>query len=277
MMKSRLDKYSNLTQRVIVAIAGVAIIITAIYWQPWSYFAVFLIITFFSMREFYKLVGIDGYLPLSFWGTLTGILIYTFTFLVQMNLITPDILFLVFPLSSIIYFIKLYKKSDVKPFTNIAYTFLGILYVALPFSLLHIIAFCTGIYRFEIITGILLLTWASDTGGYFAGTRYGKTSLFKRISPKKSWEGFIGGAILTLAIAFLLSIFADVFPLWKWMTIGLLTVIAGTYGDLVESLFKRSIRIKDSGASLPGHGGFLDRFDALLLSVPFIAAFLRLF
>jgi phosphatidate cytidylyltransferase len=277
MMKSRLDKYSNLTQRVIVAIAGVAIIITAIYWQPWSYFAVFLIITFFSMREFYKLVGIDGYLPLSFWGTLTGILIYTFTFLVQMNLITPDILFLVFPLSSIIYFIKLYKKSDVKPFTNIAYTFLGILYVAVPFSLLHIIAFCTGIYRFEIITGILLLTWASDTGGYFAGTRYGKTSLFKRISPKKSWEGFIGGAILTLAIAFLLSIFADVFPLWKWMTIGLLTVIAGTYGDLVESLFKRSIRIKDSGASLPGHGGFLDRFDALLLSVPFIAAFLRLF
>jgi phosphatidate cytidylyltransferase len=277
MMKSRLDKYSNLTQRVIVAIAGVAIIITAIYWQPWSYFAVFLIITFFSMREFYKLVGIDGYLPLSFWGTLTGILIYTFTFLVQMNLITADILFLVFPLSSIIYFIKLYKKSDVKPFTNIAYTFLGILYVAVPFSLLHIIAFCTGIYRFEIITGILLLTWASDTGGYFAGTRYGKTSLFKRISPKKSWEGFIGGAILTLAIAFLLSIFADVFPLWKWMTIGLLTVIAGTYGDLVESLFKRSIRIKDSGASLPGHGGFLDRFDALLLSVPFIAAFLRLF
>jgi phosphatidate cytidylyltransferase len=277
MMKSRLDKYSNLTQRVIVAIAGVAIIITAIYWQPWSYFAVFLIITFFSMREFYKLVGIDGYLPLSFWGTLTGILIYTFTFLVQMNLITADILFLVFPLSSIIYFIKLYKKSDVKPFTNIAYTFLGILYVAVPFSLLHIIAFCTGIYRFEITTGILLLTWASDTGGYFAGTRYGKTSLFKRISPKKSWEGFIGGAILTLAIAFLLSIFADVFPLWKWMTIGLLTVIAGTYGDLVESLFKRSIRIKDSGASLPGHGGFLDRFDALLLSVPFIAAFLRLF
>lgn len=277
MMKSRLDKYSNLTQRIIVAIAGVAIIISAIYWQSWSYFAVFLIITFFSIREFYKLVGIDGYLPLSFWGTLTGILIYTFTFLAQKGHITADIFFLVFPLSSIIYFIKLYKKSDVKPFTNIAYTFLGILYVAVPFSLLHIIAFCTGTYRFEIITGILLLTWASDTGGYFAGTFYGKTSLFKRISPKKSWEGFIGGAVLTLAIAFLLSIFVDIFPLWKWMTIGLLTVIAGTYGDLVESLFKRSIQIKDSGASLPGHGGFLDRFDALLLSVPFIAAFLRLF
>jgi len=277
MMKSRLDKYNNLTQRVIVAILGVVIIITAIYWQAWSYFAVFLIITLLSIREFYKLVGLDGYLPLTFWGTLSGILIYTFTFLVQMNIIEPVVFYLVFPFSSIIYFVKLYKKSDVKPFTNIAYTFLGILYVAVPFSLLHIIAFCTGKYQFELVTGILLLTWASDTGGYFAGTFFGKTKLFLRISPKKSWEGFLGGAALTFTIAFLLASFAEILPLWKWMTIGLLTVTAGTYGDLVESLFKRSINIKDSGESLPGHGGFLDRFDALLLSLPFIAAFLKLF
>jgi phosphatidate cytidylyltransferase len=277
MMRSHLNKYNNLTQRVIVAILGVTVIISAIYWQSWSYFAVFLIITFLLLKEFYKLVGIDGYLPLSFWGTLTGMLIYTFTFLAQKSYIDADVLFLVFPFGSIIFFIKLYKKSDVKPFTNIAYTFLGILYVAVPFALLHVIAFSTGVYRFEIVTGILLLTWASDTGGYFAGTLFGKTSLFKRISPKKSWEGFVGGAILTLLIAYFISLFVDIFPMWKWMTIGLLTVIAGTYGDLVESLFKRSIKIKDSGASIPGHGGFLDRFDAMLLSLPFIAAFLRLF
>ncbi len=276
-MKSHLNKYSNLTQRVIVAILGVIVIISAIYWQSWSYFAVFLIITFLSLKEFYKLVGIDGHLPLSSWGTLTGILIYTFTFLAQKGLIDADVFFLVFPFASIIYFIKLYKKSEVKPFTNIAYTFLGILYVAVPFALLHVIAFSTGEYRFEIVTGILLLTWASDTGGYFAGTMLGRTSLFKRISPKKSWEGFFGGAILTLVIAYFISTYVDIFPLWKWMTVGLLTVIAGTYGDLVESLFKRSIKIKDSGEILPGHGGFLDRFDALLLSLPFIAAFLRLF
>ena len=276
-MKSHLDKYSNLTQRVIVAILGVTIIISAIYWQEWSYFAVFLIITFLSIREFYKLVGLGGYLPLAFWGSLTGILIYTFTFLVQMDLIGAEIFFLVFPFSSIIYFIKLYRKSDVKPFASIAYTFLGILYVAVPFSLLHVIAFCMGSYQFELVTGILLLTWASDTGGYFAGTFFGKTKLFHRISPKKSWEGFVGGAVLTLAIAYLMSNVVDILPMWKWMTIGILTVITGTYGDLVESLFKRSINIKDSGASIPGHGGFLDRFDALLLSLPFIAAFLKFF
>ena len=277
MMKSHLDKYNNLTQRVIVAILGVAIIISAIYWQAWSYFVVFLIISFLSLREFYKLVGLGGYLPLAFWGTVSGILIYTFTFLVQMHLIHPAVFYLVFPFSSIIYFVKLYKKSDVKPFTNIAYTFLGILYVAVPFSLLHVIAFSSGNYQFELVTGILLLTWASDTGGYFAGTLFGRTKLFLRISPKKSWEGFVGGAVLTLLIAYLISEFVDILPLWKWMTIGILTVIAGTYGDLVESLFKRSINIKDSGESLPGHGGFLDRFDALLLSLPFIAAFLKLF
>jgi phosphatidate cytidylyltransferase len=154
---------------------------------------------------------------------------------------------------------------------------LGILYVAIPFSLLHIIAFSEGSYKFEIVTGILLLTWASDTGGYFAGTFFGRTKLFHRISPKKSWEGFVGGAVLTLLIAFLLASMAPILPLWKWMIIGILTVTAGTYGDLVESLFKRSINIKDSGESLPGHGGFLDRFDALLVSLPFIAAFLKLF
>lgn len=276
-MKSHLNKYSNLTQRVIVAIFGVTIIISAIYWQAWSYYAVFLVITFLSMREFYKLAGLAGFLPLIFWGTLSGILLFTFTFLVQMKLLEPDVFYLIFPFASIIYFIKLYKKSEDKPFANIAYTFLGILYVAVPFSLLHVIAFCTGQYQFELVTGILLLTWASDTGGYFAGTLFGKTKLFLRISPKKSWEGFIGGAILTLVIAFTLSNYMGILPLWKWMTIGILTVIAGTYGDLVESLFKRSINIKDSGRSLPGHGGFLDRFDALLLSLPFIAAFLKLF
>jgi phosphatidate cytidylyltransferase len=276
-MRSHLNKYNNLTQRVIVAILGVTVIISAIYWQVWSYFIVFLIITFLSLREFYKLAGLGGYLPLAFWGTLSGLLIYTFTFLVQIGEVSPAVFYLIFPFSSIIYFIKLYKKTETKPFTNIAYTFLGILYVAVPFSLLHIIAFCTGSYQFELVTGILLLTWAGDTGGYFAGTFFGKTKLFLRISPKKSWEGFVGGALLTFVIAYLISEFVTILPMWKWMIMGILTVTAGTYGDLIESLFKRSINIKDSGESLPGHGGFLDRFDALLLSLPFIAAFLKLF
>ena len=276
-MKFTLNKMNNLAQRIIVAIIGVFLILGFIYWGPWTFFVTFFIICAMTLREFYKLIGLDGFLPLVFWGVFTGMAIFCISFLIQIKLINNEFLFLIFPISAIIFFIKLYKKSDVKPFTNIAYTFLGIVYVAVPFALLNVIAFSAGNYHFEIVMGVLFLTWASDTGGYFAGTMFGKTKLFERISPMKSWEGFVGGAILTFLVAIGLSAFFDIFPLWKWIIMGILTVVAGTYGDLVESLFKRGIKIKDSGKILPGHGGFLDRFDALILSLPFIAAFLKVF
>src|SRR5690606_33931267 len=114
---------------------------------------------------------------------------------------------LIFPLISFIYMIKLYKKFERKPFTNIAFTFLGIFYVAIPFALLNVIAFDNGQYNYEVILGTLLILWASDTGAYFAGTRFGKRKLFERISPKKSWEGFLGGAVLALIFAYGSSMF----------------------------------------------------------------------
>jgi phosphatidate cytidylyltransferase len=101
--------------------------------------------------------------------------------------------------------------------------------------------------------------------------------LFERISPKKSWEGFAGGAALAMALAYGVSIYFTSLAQWQWLCIGWIIIVGGTYGDLVESLLKRSIEIKDSGTSLPGHGGFLDRFDGLLISSPFIVAFLEIF
>ena len=172
--------------------------------------------------------------------------------------------------------IKLYKKTERKPFTNIAFTFLGIFYVSVPFALLNITAFNDGAYNYQIVFGLLFILWASDTGAYFAGTFFGKRKLFERISPKKSWEGFFGGAALALIFAYGLSRFFDTFSLVQWIIIGLIVIIGGTFGDLVESLLKRSFEIKDSGNSLPGHGGFLDRFDGLLISMPFIVAFVEI-
>jgi phosphatidate cytidylyltransferase len=122
-----------------------------------------------------------------------------------------------------------------------------------------------------------LILWASDTGAYFAGTKFGKTKLFERVSPKKSWEGFLGGAFSAIGVAFIITRYFHVIEDWKWLVIAGIIIIAGTYGDLIESLFKRSIEIKDSGRGLPGHGGFMDRFDGLLLSAPFITAFLKIF
>jgi phosphatidate cytidylyltransferase len=173
--------------------------------------------------------------------------------------------------------IKLYKKFERKPFTNIAFTFLGIFYVAVPFAILNVVVYEEGNYNYEIILGSLLILWASDTGAYFAGTRFGKRKLFERISPKKSWEGFVGGAVLALIFVFGLSLFLHSLTVEQWLIVGIIIIVGGTFGDLIESLLKRSIEIKDSGDSLPGHGGFLDRFDGLLISAPFIAAYLEIF
>ena len=265
-------------QRAITAIVGALIVVSASIYSDWTYFVVFATILGFSQMEFYKLTGLDGMLPLRSFGTFLGVMIFALTFMIEKERLPNEYLYLIFPIVSLTFFIKLYKKTDKKPFTGVAYTYLGIFYVALPFSLINLAVFSVDkIYHYEILIGCLLILWASDTGAYFAGTKFGKTKLFERVSPKKSWEGFLGGAFSAIAVAFILSQYFHVIEDWKWLVIAGIIIIAGTYGDLIESLFKRSIEIKDSGNQLPGHGGFMDRFDGLLLSAPFITAFLKIF
>jgi phosphatidate cytidylyltransferase len=272
-----LSKYNNLTQRLITGIIGSAVVIAGISYSEWTYFAVFLVICLFSLLEFYKLAGLDGLIPLKTLGTLSGVVVFSLSFLVEYGTVSHRYYFFIFPLVSLIYMIKLYKKTERKPFTNIAYTFLGICYIAVPFALLNHAVFDEGYYNYEVILGALLILWASDTGAYFAGTLFGKHKLFERISPKKSWEGFWGGTALAIIMTYVLSLFFHSLDITDWLIIGILIIIGGTFGDLVESLLKRSIEIKDSGKSLPGHGGFLDRFDGLFISAPFIAAYLEIF
>lgn len=277
------QKFSNLVPRLMTALLGAAAIVFSIMYSEWTYFAVFLFICTYSLMEFYKLAGLDGMLPQKSLGTLSGSLIFCLSFFIEHGELSYRYYFIIFPIVSCVYMIKLYKKTERKPFTNIAYTFLGIFYVAVPFALLNIATFENGAYDYQIIFGCLFILWASDTGAYFAGSLFGKRKLFERISPKKSWEGFAGGAALALVFAYVLPYFFSsighepTIQSWQWFTIGLIIIIGGTFGDLVESLLKRSIEIKDSGTSLPGHGGFLDRFDGLLISAPFIVAFLEIF
>jgi phosphatidate cytidylyltransferase len=272
-----LSKYNNLTQRLITAIIGATVVITGILYSEWTYLAIFFVIVFFSLIEFYKLAGLDGIIPLKTLGTVCGVAVFVLSFFIEKDVVSHRYYFLVFPLASLIYMIKLSKKTEVKPFTNIAYTFLGIVYIAVPFALLNHVVFDEGYYNYEIILGALLILWASDTGAYFAGTFFGKRKLFERISPKKSWEGFWGGAALAIAMTYGISLAFTSLQVVDWLIVGILIIIGGTFGDLVESLLKRSIEIKDSGKSLPGHGGFLDRFDGLYISAPFIVAYLEVF
>lgn len=276
-MTAILRKYNNLTQRLITAFIGAAVIIFCIVFSEWTYFAVFFVLCLFTLIEFYDLSGLDGMVPQKTFGTICGMLIFSLSFFIEKEEISYRYYFLIFPIVSFVYMIKLYKKFERKPFTNIAYMILGLFYVAMPFSLLNIAVYENGQYNFEIMFGFLFILWASDTGAYFAGTLFGKRKLFERISPKKSWEGAVGGAILAIIFALVIANYFDSLARWQWITIAILIIIGGIYGDLIESLLKRSIEIKDSGASLPGHGGFLDRFDGLLISAPFIVAFLEIF
>jgi len=208
-------------------------------------------------------------------------LIFSGTFWVQRNEKYAGLLLLsIFALLFVLFVLKLYDKNDREPFANLAMNILGLLYVCVPFSLLLGVSYWgsqRGLYHYQIPLGILFCLWASDTGAYFVGKKLGKTKLFERISPKKTWEGFVGGMIFSQMVAWGLSVYFTSVEGWKWFVISGIIVTIGTYGDLVESMLKRSLGIKDSGSVIPGHGGFLDRFDGLLVAMPFVAFFFKLF
>lgn len=277
-MTQKLNQLSNLTQRIIAAVIGVSIILVATLYNEWTFWILFLAISVLTQWEFYKLLKLDSNLPLTFYGTFCGVVLNILTFFIEKDMLPFKFYYVIVPLLTLTFFIKLYKKKDSKPFANLGYTFLGIIYVAVPFALINeLVLTDTAGYEPKLILGCLFILWASDTGAYFAGRFLGKRKLFERVSPKKTWEGFFGGAILALVIAFILTQYFDCILAWQWYIIAIIISVTGTLGDLVESLFKRSIAIKDSGSLIPGHGGFMDRFDGLLLSMPFIVTFLKIF
>lgn len=188
--------------------------------------------------------------------------------------ITPAIVFIPYLVTLVYLFVsELYlKQSD--PIHDWAYAMLSQLYVALPFSCIYILAYTQGVFNWLMPLSIFVFLWCNDTGAYCSGSLLGKHKLFPRISPAKSWEGSIGGGILVVGVAALVGhleqqyFAAPIMTITQWMGLGLVVVVFGTWGDLVESLMKRTLGIKDSGNILPGHGGMLDRFDSSLMAIP---------
>jgi len=199
--------------------------------------------------------------------------------------LTPASVFIPY-LVSIIYLLiaELYLKHP-DPISDWAYTMMSQVYIALPFSLLNVLAFrSVGFdirYTYLIPLSVFVFLWMNDTGAYLCGSLLGKHKLFPRISPGKSWEGSIGGGILVMAIAVLIWYLTEQYGVnelslnaFEWVGLGLTVVVFGTWGDLIESLLKRTLGIKDSGTILPGHGGMLDRFDSSLLAIPAAVVYL---
>jgi phosphatidate cytidylyltransferase len=266
---------SNLQQRVIVGFAGAASILTGICFNQWSYCLLFFIICLFSLREFHSLVNSTGVMTNKFFGVFLGLVLFLTSFLVVTGYLSSSVYIFFFALAFLLFLIELFQINE-KPFERTAFSFLAIVYTALPYALLNYVVIRNGQYNFKVILGILLLLWANDTGGYFGGRFLGKHKLYERISPKKTWEGSISGGLLSLIIAYFLYYFFPEFSLLTWMGLSFIIIVAGSLGDLVESQLKRSLSIKDSGSSIPGHGGFLDRFDGLIVSIPFIAVYFEL-
>jgi phosphatidate cytidylyltransferase len=258
------------------------------FWlHPVSFFITGLVLLAGAQYEYYLMIKSTGIRPQMITGIFTGCSLYIVSTLVAAGLVGNEFYFLLIPMVLIIMIFELYRKQE-KPFDSLAHTIFAIFYVAIPFSLLPFSAFSkTGFSSFlphpdivfspGIVIGFLLLIWANDTGAYLTGVAIGKHRLMERISPKKSWEGFFGGMIITLLAALLLSRWFGIMDTGGWIIISLIISIAGTYGDLIESMLKRSTGVKDSGSVLPGHGGFLDRFDSAIISFPLVYLYISLF
>ncbi|MFM8448927.1 MAG: phosphatidate cytidylyltransferase [Haliscomenobacter sp.] len=276
--------FDALRIRFITSIFFSAVMLTGITVSRITYIALFGIILLLCLWEFLsQFHGGEkepGGLAL-FNGMLLGVLPFLGTAALQAGWLSEPVLgkaVLVFvPLLFGTFLIGLFEKRP-DPFGMIGHTVTALLYLGIPFALLNLAALNPdGTYRLDLVLGLLLLTWTNDSGAYMVGSKIGKTPFFPRISPKKTWEGIAGAGVLTLGIAAALSYWFPAIALGHWLMLGLLVFVFGSLGDLVESLFKRTRQIKDSGHLLPGHGGFLDRFDGFVFHLPFTATYFLLF
>lgn len=268
----------DLTKRLVTGIILVLIITTYIYFGQYTFLLLIMGINLLGLLEFYRLFKSVAINPLKTLGLLQSTFLLLCIFFVLTKIYDWRIFLLNIPIAFLIFVSELYRRTK-NPFQNLAFTFFGIFYITVPLAFLIALAFSppeAGIYKPDFIFAYFFIVWASDTGAYFSGKLFGKHKLFSRISPKKTWEGSFGGAISALLISVAASRFDETLSIYHWLAIASIIILFGTYGDLIKSLMKRSLDVKDSGTVLPGHGGILDRFDSLLCSTPFVFCYLVL-
>ena len=273
------DKLKNFITRTITGVLFVAVMVVGICFRGDAMILLFALITGLSLWEYTGLVNeIDSVTINRFISTAAGVYLFL-AFAGYCANIVPSAAFIPYLLTVVYLFVsELYTKNE-NAIHDWAYTMLGQMYIALPFSMINVLAFQANPtdgsvgYIWLLPMSIFVFLWVNDTGAYCTGSLLGRHKLFPRISPGKSWEGSIGGGLLVLIVAALIGWYENrtgtsIMSIIEWMGLGLVVVFFGTWGDLVESLFKRTLGIKDSGDILPGHGGMLDRFDSSLMAIP---------
>ncbi len=253
------------------------VMLASIFLGAYTFTFFYLLLSLAALMEFYKLIKTAGVKPQLGIGLITSAVIFLILAAYYLLNFEGRYLLLVIPLLVAVFISELYKKEP-SPFADISYTITGLVYVTIPFCFFYSLgfAFSDSGYTYHLPLVFLLMLWASDTGAYLFGRKLGKTKLFERHSPKKSWEGFFGGMFTSVLVAFIVSLFFKEISSLVWIGMAVLVVTFGTLGDLVESMLKRSLNVKDSGNTLPGHGGILDRFDGLLIAAPIVFTYLYL-
>ena len=274
----------NLMVRTLSGLVLVAVFVGAVLGSQWSFGALLLLILVGGQTEFYKLARETGLSPQRWMGLAVGVLLFALNFIVfrQFSRSVTDeaggaVLYLLLYIGLLLptlFVCELFRRSAT-PLANLGATLLGVLYVAVPLSLLLYVPVLAGdgVWRPETVLCYIFIIWANDVFAYLVGMTFGRHRLCERLSPKKSWEGFFGGLAGAVATGLAAAYALDA-NYWVWGGLALVASLSGVAGDLVESMFKRAAGVKDSGNLIPGHGGVLDRFDALLLSAPFVFVYM---
>ena len=269
---------NNLLKRGLSALVFVIVLLGAILINEYLYLVIFTLITILTQAESYQLFEKTGNRPQKYYGIFVGLTLYLLSFFVARGDIPPASYFIIVFLILFLFILEIYQNRD-NHFISIAFTIFGIVYVVIPMSMLNFMAFTginKGIFTYEYVLALFIIIWINDTGAYLIGSKFGKTKLFERISPNKSWEGTVGGIVFAFTAAYGVSLFFKELSMPQWFIFAGITVLFAIYGDLVESRLKRRAGIKDSGTIMPGHGGLLDRFDSTLFAAPMIFLYLKI-
>lgn len=280
------EKMKDLGVRTASGLILGVVVLGAIYWSVWSFGALLAVILVAGMSEFYSLVEKQGSAPQRLIGTITGVVLLALNFYFayciayeQGLVVLGDSPWLVRGLAFLLLLLplmlvcELFRRRE-HPAADVGVTLLGVVYVALPLSLMSFIPVAGGAgWQPGAMIAYVFIIWANDVFAYLVGMAFGRHRLFERLSPKKSWEGFFGGVAGALVMGYVASrCMGEAW--WVWIGLALVAAVTGVLGDLVESMFKRAAGVKDSGTIIPGHGGILDRFDAMLLAAPFVVVYL---
>lgn len=267
----------KLLRRALSGFIFASVLIFSILYSKISFIGLFFILMMFCLYEFKRIIQLKSVFPY-----IIGTLIFVFGNILNVDDVPSRA---IFEYAGVLLFLSIFstfasilfvKKEEV--ISHLGKIFLAIIYIVVPFTLIVQIPFLNSTFNYmnTTILGVFILIWTNDTFSFLVGKNIGKHKLLERISPNKTIEGFVGGMVFTFVVSFILANQFTTHSQIQWIVIAGIVSIFGVLGDLIESMFKRQAGVKDSSNFIPGHGGFLDRFDSVIFAAPFIFIYLQL-